>query len=502
MEMIKTSRNFKLNNGVQVEHTKSENTMRLLFLAIILIIFSDSYGQSGYKLDFKIHTWSDTTTYLGTYYNESTVIVDTAKVDSKGEFRFDGKKTLGQGMYYLVLGKAKMPFEFLVGSNQHFKLETKSKDYVKGMKVTGDLDNTLFFENMLFNAERHKEVEPFLTKLKDSTLTEEQKKPARAAFNKVNEAVAVYQKNIISKYPNTLMAAILRSYQPINIPEAPKRPDGTIDSTYQLRWYRLHFFDNFDLGNEAFIRMSRPVYTEKINEYLDKLFAPHPDTLMNAIDKLVLKTKGNKEAFKFLTWNLLTKYQQPEIMGLDAVYVGIYDKYFATGEASYWMNDKLKKNVQEFADRLRKSLIGKTGANLIMQDANLKARSMYDIKNKYTILFIFDPDCGHCRQETPKLAEFYARNKAKFDVEVFAVSTDTSLSKMDKFVKEMKTTWITVNGPRTYVGPYQDFYDAATTPSLFILDDKKKIIAKKIPAEKLEEFFTNYERFHPRSQIH
>jgi hypothetical protein len=46
---------------------------------------------------------------------------------------------------------------------------------------------------------------------------------------------------------------------------------------------------------------------------------------------------------------------------------------------------------------------------------------------------------------------------------------------------------------------YQYF---SPTPSLFILDDKKKIIAKKIPAEKLEEFFTNYERFHPRSQIH
>ncbi len=39
----------------------------------------------------------------------------------------------------------------------------------------------------------------------------------------------------------------------------------------------------------------------------------------------------------------------------------------------------------------------KQGANLIMQDAEFKPRSMYDIKNKYTVLFIFDPDCGHCK---------------------------------------------------------------------------------------------------------
>ena len=55
--------------------------------------------------------------------------------------------------------------------------------------------------------------------------------------------------------------------------------------------------------------------------------------------------------------------------------------------------------------------------------------------------------------------------------------------------------WITVNGPRTYVGPYQDLYDAIQTPSLYMIDDKKKIIAKKVPAEKLEEFFAQYEKF-------
>jgi hypothetical protein len=57
-------------------------------------------------------------------------------------------------------------------------------------------------------------------------------------------------------------------------------------------------------------------------------------------------------------------------MGLDEVYVNLYDKYFATGEMNFWVNDKLKKNLKDQADRLRKSLVGKIGPNLIMQDAN------------------------------------------------------------------------------------------------------------------------------------
>ena len=55
--------------------------------------------------------------------------------------------------------------------------------------------------------------------------------------------------------------------------------------------------------------------------------------------------------------------------------------------------------------------------------------------------------------------------------------------------------WITVNGPRTYVGSYHDLYDAMTTPTIYILDDKKKIIGKKLPVERLEDFFINYEKF-------
>ena len=70
------------------------------------------------------------------------------------------------------------------------------------------------------------------------------------------------------------------------------------------------------------------------------------------------------------------------------------------------------------------------------------------------------------------------------------------MSKMREYIKTNNMKWVSVNGPRTYIGPYQDYYDAMTTPSLFILDQRKKIIAKKIPAEKLEEFFAQYEKFH------
>jgi peroxiredoxin len=469
--------------------------MRLTFLSLILLTsFAVFSQQQGYKLNFKINGLKDTTIYLGYYYGESTYIKDTARVNTKGEFVFEGKQPLVHGGYFLVLQKTRLFEMFLVGDNQKFTMQTDTADYIKNMEVTGDLDNKLFFENMLFNVARHKDAEPYLTILKDSTATEDKKKEAREAFAKINEKVVAYQDELIAKHPKTLTATVLKAHKPVAIPDPPKKADGTIDSTFQLKWYRQHFFDNFDLANEALIRMPRPMYQEKIYEYLDKLYAPHPDSLKKAIDFVVSKAKPTQETYKYAVWMCVVKYQQPEIMGLDAVYVHLYDTYFATGQMDFWINDKMRSNLKEQATRIRKSLIGNTAPNLIMLDSDLKPRSMYDIKNKYTILFIFDPDCGHCKEETPVLVDFYNKNKKKFDLEVFAVSTDTSMVKMKDFIKKMGMPWITVNGPRSYVGTYQDHYDAITTPSLFIIDNKKKIIGKKIPTDKIEDFLNHHEK--------
>lgn len=468
--------------------------MRLSIVFAALIIVGNVQAQSGYKLDFKIKGWKDTTVYLGYYQGELTYLRDTAHAKS-GEFHFDNPKSLQQGVYFLVLNNSKV-FDFVVSQDQHFGLQADAADLIKTMAVTGDEDNKLFFENMRYNMEQGKKAEPLLKIIRDSTITEGKKKEAREAFSKINTEVLAHQSEVIKNHPTTLSARWLMANQNIEVPPAPKRADGSIDSTFQLRYYREHFFDKFDLADDALIRLPRPVYQEKIKEYLSKLYAPMPDSVMKGIDFMIARAKKNPDTYRYLVWNCMFLYQNPEIMGLDEVYVRMYDKYFASGEMDYWANATFKKTVKDYADKLRPSLVGKTGSNLIMQDQNLQPRSMYDIKNKYTILWIFDPECSHCKQETPKLVEFYNKNKTKFDVEVFAVSSDTSLVKMKAFIKEMKMPWITVNGPRSYMPQhYSKFYYAEQTPSLYILDRSHKIIAKKLPVKQLEEFFTQHEKF-------
>lgn len=472
--------------------------MRIVFVFALVLTSAAAFSQ-GYKLEFKVKGWKDSAVYLGNYIGESTYIKDTAQVNPEGAFTFQDKTPLPQGMYFLVRkgkkGNIKI-FDLVMGSDQTFSMETSAPEYITNMKVKGDDDNRLYFENMIFNVERNKEAEPLMKILKDSTLKDDQKKEAKASFGKINDKVMAHQKEIVAKYPTTLTARMMKASMPIEIPDPPKMANGKIDSTFQLRWYRQHYFDNFDLADEAMIHMSQTIYLQKMKEYLEKLFVPQPDSVTKAINFMVAKAKKNPETYKYCVWNCVYMYQQPEIMGLDEVFVNLYDQYFKSGEMDYWVNSKMKENMKEHADKIRSCMIGRQGANLIMQDENFQPKSMYDIKAKYTILFIFDPDCGHCRQETPHLVEFYNKDKAKFNLEVFAVSLDTSMKKMRDFAKEFKTPWITVNGPRSYVATHvQKLYHADTTPSIFILDDKKKIIAKKLPVNRLDDFLTKHEKF-------
>jgi thiol-disulfide isomerase/thioredoxin len=473
--------------------------MRIGVLLLWTLVPAPLFAQPGYKINVKVKGLKDKTVYLAFYLGESNQIKDTAQVNQSGEFFFDNKVTLPQGVYFLAEKKdkgANRLFDFVIGHDQFFSLETDTSEYVQHMKVAGDDDNKLFFENIAYNIDRNKEADPYFKITKDSTMKADQKKDARAALERINEKVVAYQKDVIEKYPTTMTARMLNASRVVKIPDPPKNANGSIDSTFQLKYYRQHFFDYFDLSDDAMLRLPRPIYQEKVKEYLDRLFLPQPDSISKAIYGMVDKAKKNPDTYRHLVWYCVFLYQQPEIMGLDEVFVNLYDKYFATGEMDFWVNAKMKQTIKEHADKIRSCMIGHTGANLIMQDVNFQPKSMYDIKSKYTILFIFNPDCGHCREETPRLVDFYNKEKAKYNLEVYAVSTDTSMKKLRDFIKEFKTTWVTVDGPRSYLKEhFSKLYHSDTTPSIYILDDKKKIIAKKLPVKQIDDFLTKHEKF-------
>jgi alkyl hydroperoxide reductase subunit AhpC len=86
----------------------------------------------------------------------------------------------------------------------------------------------------------------------------------------------------------------------------------------------------------------------------------------------------------------------------------------------------------------------------------------------------------------PRVKEFYDKQKPR-RVEVMAVSIDTSKTAWTQFLKEEKLNWINVSELKGFNSKSTDDYNIFATPTMFLLDKEKKIVAKPVSYKELEQ---------------
>jgi len=440
----------------------------------------------GYNINVKLDNCKDEQITLVTYYGISNKIIDTAFVNSKGAYVFKGDKALVGGMYLVVL-KDKRYFELIIDKDQEFRITTNPDDFVANMKVKGSKDNLDFYNLMLYMNSLHEKRIPLDKEVKDSNTTEAREKELKDKLFELGEEADSYRKKYMDENPNALFTIILKASKEPEIPTVlPKNEDGTEDSTYIYRFYRAHFFDNFDFADERLLHTR--FYAQKIKKYWTKVIPQHPDTLTAEAIRITELSKPNKETYKFNIWYFTYNAEVSNIMGMDAVFVALGKKYYLTGEA-YWVNKTVLKNMTERINTLDRLLIHKTAPNLIMQDTAFLLRALHDVQANYTIVLFWDPDCGHCRHEIPRVKNWVDENGVKYGVKVFSVCSDTNVVKWKKSIKDFKIeSWINVDGPRSLTPNYHDLYDIISTPTIYLLDDKKRIIAKRLSDAQVQDF--------------
>ena len=178
-------------------------------------------------------------------------------------------------------------------------------------------------------------------------------------------------------------------------------------------------------------------------------------------------------------------------MGHDAIFVHMVKKYYEKGLCT-WIDEEVLKAMIERANHLDVILIGRKAPYLYMPDTSGAYRSNYDFNKKYTIMWFWDLNCGHCKTATPILKEFYDRAKDSLDFEVYAVCLGKDSVKWKQAIIEKELNWINV-GNNTANIDFVKVYGVSSTPVVFILDREKKIIAKKIEAKEIESVIRNYE---------
>lgn len=472
--------------------------MKNIFLSIFLLCVLHLNAQDAYKIEVKIKNIPDSVLYLANYYGDKTYLADTAYVKGKENFVFEKNEKLLGGLYIVVSQDKKSLFEFLVADSPEMKFETEGPDYIAQMKVSSSDENQLFYDYLLFSGQLYDRVKPLNEHLKKLDKASDSVQILRKQISEINQEMTSYKEELMKEHPQTFLAGFFRLLKDPVIPDTlATLPDGSKDSTYPYRYYKAHFWDGVDLGDDRLIRT--PVFYKKLDTYFDNVVSKDADSIIYEIDHLLGQMQEKGEMYKFSLWHLTIKFDESQIMGHDGILVYLSDHYFSKGKAP-WLHEDVVKNILDEADKRRGTLIGNLAPNLIMQDTNLKPRSLHDVPNKYTILYFWDPQCGHCKKETPKLVEFYENYADSLDVEVFAVCADTNMAKMKEYIRQKNMRFINVNGPRSYTADYHDIYNIFSTPVLIVIDENKKIIAKRLASDQLAQFLKDHNQMIARRE--
>ena len=444
--------------------------------------------EEGHQIKIRVKGLHDVKCLIGYHYGKNQFIKqDSALADANGNLLFKGKNTLPGGVY--VLSMPHQILEFLV-SEQNFSLETDTANLITHMKVKGSQENAVFYEYQKKAFDDGTMVDS-LRKLYKKTTAEADQKALKEKMNAINKDMADFRTKWMDANAKSFAVKLIKAASEPEIPEAPKLANGRSDSTFPYRWFKAHYFDNFDMTDERLVRT--PFFDSKLEYFFKNLVPQMPDSINADADKVIKLMENNKEMYKYTIWYVLNTYENSPMMGMDAVLVHIGDTYYLSGKA-YWADSNTIRQIRRRCNILRNILIGKTAPDLYLTDSNGKVRTLYSVKSKYTILWFWDSDCGHCQHETPLLHDYYVKNKTKRQIEVYAATIERKPGPWKKYFREHKWgDWINVWDSFT-VTDFNKMYDVYSTPVMYILDANKKIVAKRILSDQLDELFDKLDK--------
>jgi thiol-disulfide isomerase/thioredoxin len=127
------------------------------------------------------------------------------------------------------------------------------------------------------------------------------------------------------------------------------------------------------------------------------------------------------------------------------------------------------------------------GIGVKAKDFPINNRTLYDINTSRNYVLIFwSSTCPHCLQELPKVQKIIKSYDAK-RVKVIAYGIEDDKANWEK-VSANFPEFIQVIGLEKWDNPLVKDYGIMSTPSYFVLDKNKKIIAKPDDADGLEAF--------------
>lgn len=421
-------------------------------LLIFLLTFAPIAMMSQVKISIEIENYDDSLYYLLKYKSDKSLIVIDSSTAVKGNKIFKQSSNYPEGIYVLADSNQNPIFELFLGKDQKFMVNvgdlTRNETYIiKGAKETSDYFDIYAKTN--YNRLYIKALESEIEHFPDNA-----RKIDSIKLNH-NE----YLESIKIKDKDSFIRTYIGFNKEIIVPQEHK-------DNYE-QYIIDHYFDDISFRDVRILntRLLKNKLDDYFNNYMSKQTT---DVVLQKIDYIIYQTTSgyrdipkdlvNHEVRDYILWYLYSKYFDNDI-----IYTHLSDVYFSKLTINN-LTENIRNEIVKRADILRKITIGRIAPTFTYIDDEGKQINLSEIDSKNTILFFYKPDCQKCIREKRILGLIKKRHK--------------------------NLTILHINiSEENYHNVSQDIavqYDIKTTPTIYILDKEKKIIAKNIKAEEIE----------------
>lgn len=468
---------------------KSFLSVVFLFCGFALNI-SNANAQ-GYKITLNAPQYHDGLAYMVYYYGKNMNIQDSGIVNKNGVVVFQKNEKLLPGVYSVVFPGKNRLYDFLIGQEQEIVIKADTSDLINKTQVLGSKENDLFSDYQKFTAKLGPKLQKEISGYNNAK-TKEDSATHLKNYTALNNEMNAYRKKVMDDQPNSMLAVLFAAMQEPTV--LHPKPISKKDSTENYQFYKKHFWDGITFMDDRIIRT--PFFLPKLERYFRDIISPEPDSIIKESDYLLLLARSSPEMYKFLLNWFTDEYFTPKYMGQDAVLVHLFTKYHSKG-VSNWLNENQLKTISNKAYMLMANLIGDKAADLKMTDSKGKVTNLYAVDAEYTVVCFWDPTCSHCRIEIPRMDSLYQNKWKKEGVKIFAVLTDVKeKTKWDEFIQSHHLEgWINVYEStaqselvsKQKMPSYRQLYNVTQTPTFYLLDKEKRIIAKQLGLEQIDE---------------
>ncbi len=451
--------------------TNSKNMQRLILLCLVFLTLS-SLSQE-FKLNLTIDSVLQKDIYLATFYGEKNNIIDTAVPNKQGKIVFKMKPEYNSGMYRIFLDKN--IFFDVIYNKENIEIKTVYDDLFGQMEIVSSSENKIYYE-FLKRGNDYRRKFDLLAPLNDYyPRSDSFFREAREKYIFVQADFLAFVDQTVKKNPNAWVTKLIRQKKPLFY-------DPSLDEIGRREYAVEHYFDNMDFTDVELIRSN--LYTTIAIEYMSLYSNPNLNQeqleteFIKAVDKIMLEASGNSIIYEFIVEYLVGGFER---FHFDKVLDYIAENY----KPEQCENEERKNDLQTRLEKYAELSVGKPGPEFSVPDLNGTITKLLDVKSEYTLVLFWASWCPHCAESLPQINQIY-QSVSRDKLEIIAISLDKEKPEWETAVAELNFAWKNCCDFKGWDSQVAIDYNVYATPTMFLLDKNKNIVAKPITFSELK----------------